>query len=133
MSTTHGRSGRPWRRTRRLVFATYGRICHICRHDIEPAQPGEVDHWPLTVDELRAAGLDPNNPAHCRPAHGTSSRCRVCLPGHGWACNQRGRGPASTFDNPAPSVGTLQKVTSTVCYCGEIHPLDWLHVDPASL
>lgn len=71
--------GRPWRRVRAQVFAEWGDICHLCGHD----GAGEVDH--ILARAYGGARLDP---ANCRPAHGTRSRCYLCPPGTGKACNQ---------------------------------------------
>lgn len=106
MSITWGRSGRPWRRTRQIVLTRDGRICGICHHGIEDDQPGEVDHYPLSLEELRAARLDPNNPDYCRAAHGNSSPCFECMPS-GWPCQVHGRTPNVTV-SAEPSAGPVQ-------------------------
>jgi hypothetical protein len=62
---------------RAMVFATYGRTCHICGHD----GANQVDHLvPLAVDPSQGWVL-----ANLRPAHGVpGNRCPTCRV----ACNQ---------------------------------------------
>ena len=79
---TAGRKGRPYRRARAQVL-TISDVCHLCGH----GGSGDVDHDPPLV-ELVALGLDPNDPAYMRPAHGVLSRCFVCDSVRGRACNQ---------------------------------------------
>lgn len=78
MSASAGRKGRPWRRARAEVL-TASTVCWLCGHE----GAGDVDHHP-PIDVLRAAGLDPDDPAHLRPSHGALSRCPTC----GRCCNQ---------------------------------------------
>ena len=79
MAATAGRKGRPWRRARRACLNT-STVCHLCKHE----GAGEADHHPLPLATLKALGLDPNDPRHLRPAHGSSSPCPTC----GKSCNQ---------------------------------------------
>lgn len=68
-----GRKGARWQKCRRIVLERDTHICHICGH------PGadQADHYPLSLAQLKAAGLDPDDPAHSRAAHGTRG-CRYC-------------------------------------------------------
>lgn len=92
MSASAGRKGRRWRKARAEVLATSD-VCHLCGH----GGAGEADHDP-PLATLRAMGLDPDDPAHMRPAHGGSARCWVCDPARGKACNQvRGARPVSVI------------------------------------
>lgn len=81
------RSGRPYLRARRQMFAIFGDVCHICGHH----GAGEADH-------LAPVSLNPDqliDPYAMRPAHGTSAPCPVCPPRNGKPrrCNQeRGAG-----------------------------------------
>ena len=68
--------GRRWQAFRQVVFATYGRTCHLCGHD----GANQVDHV-ISVLEAPHLAWDLQN---CRPAHGTRNRCPVC----GRCCNQ---------------------------------------------
>lgn len=69
---TH-RKGRPYRRARELVFATYGTVCHWCGH--EGAR--EVDHLiPVALDQSQ-----PVTYKLMRPIHGSNSPCPVCVSG----------------------------------------------------
>lgn len=79
MSRHAGRKGGSWRRARALCLAASD-ICHLCGH----GGAGEADHHPLSIAELLDAGLNPDDPQHLKPAHGTSARCETC----GIACNQ---------------------------------------------
>ena len=56
------RSGRPWRRTRDLVFAAYGTACWLCGHD----GADTIDH----VIPTALGGSDDLD--NLRPAHGRS-------------------------------------------------------------
>lgn len=77
-SQSAGRKGRPYRRARAQVLAI-STVCWLCGHE----GAGDVDHQPPLV-RLRELGLDPDDPAYMRPAHGAYSRCRTC----GRCCNQ---------------------------------------------
>lgn len=79
---TRHRTGRPYRRARAQMFATYGDTCHICGH----AGAREADHLvPVSHDSDQ-----PVDPHLMRPAHGGNAPCPVC----GRACNaERGAGP----------------------------------------
>lgn len=79
MARSAGRVGRPWRRARAQVLA-HSTICHLCEHP----GAGEADHHPIPLAELRRLGLNPNDPVHLKPAHGSSAPCPVC----GLCCNQ---------------------------------------------
>lgn len=75
------RSGRPYKRARKIMFATYGHTCHICGH------PGATD-----ADHLTAVSVDPDQPVDytlMRPAHGVSG-CPYCplINGKRRKCNQ---------------------------------------------
>lgn len=69
-----GRSGRPWRRTRKQILAASD-ICHICGHD----GATEVDHL-----LARSMGGDSRGKHNLAPAHGSSRPCPTC----GKCCNQ---------------------------------------------
>lgn len=86
-----GRSGRRWRRARALCLAT-STVCHLCGHE----GAGEADHHPHSVEELLAMGLDPDDPAWLKPAHGTHARCPDC----GRACNQAKNARTPSFHQP---------------------------------
>lgn len=86
MPRSKGRTGRPWRRVREQVLAESD-ICHLCGH----AGSGDVDHA-LPLATLQAMGIDPRDPEHLRPAHGSRSRCPTC----GRCCNQS-KGDKLTF------------------------------------
>lgn len=76
------RAGRPYRRAREQMFATYGDTCHICGH----GGAGEADH----LDPVSLAPDQPIDPHAMRPAHGANARCPTC----GRACNtERGNKP----------------------------------------
>lgn len=79
MARTAGRQGAVWRRISKQVIAAYGGVCVICGHP----GAGDAHHVP-PLGQLRAMGLDPNNPAFIRPAHGAHSRCPTCRR----CCNQ---------------------------------------------
>lgn len=79
MGAYAGRKGRRWRRARAAILAT-STLCHLCGHE----GAGEADHHPLTLGQLIAQGLDPDDPAYLKPAHGAFSRCPTC----GRCCNQ---------------------------------------------
>ncbi|MFD4658018.1 HNH endonuclease [Kitasatospora sp. NPDC058444] len=71
MSRARHRSGRPYQRARRAMFAIYGTVCHICGHE----GAGEADHLtPVSVDPGQP--LDPHG---MRPAHGANAPCPTCL------------------------------------------------------
>lgn len=74
-------SGRPYRRARELMFATFGRVCHLCLHD----GATDADHLvPISVDSEQ-----PIDYMLMRPAHGVNG-CATC----GRKCNQeRGNAP----------------------------------------
>lgn len=82
-----GRKGGRWRNARAACLAT-STICHLCLHD----GAGEADHHPLSLQQLIRLGLDPDDPQHLRPAHGTSARCPTC----GRACNQEKKRKGTT-------------------------------------
>lgn len=92
MARSKGRTGRPWRRVREQVLATSD-ICHLCGH----GGAGDVDHHPFPLAVLLAMGIDPRDPAYLRPAHGSRSRCPVCLS----CCNQA---KGDRLDYQAPNV-----------------------------
>jgi hypothetical protein len=83
--------GRRWQAFRQVVFATYGRTCHLCGHD----GANQVDHlYPVLTHPELAWVLQ-----NCRPSHGTRNRCPVC----GRCCNQsRVSGPKRPIDGAAP-------------------------------
>lgn len=68
--------GRRWQAFRQVVFATYGRTCHLCGH----YGANQVDH---VISVLEAPHLAWSL-GNCRPAHGTRNRCPEC----GKCCNQ---------------------------------------------
>lgn len=76
------RTGRPYQRARREMFAIYGTICHLCGHD----GAGEADHLvPISIDSTQ-----PVDPHGMRPAHGANAPCPTC----GRRCNaSRGNRP----------------------------------------
>jgi hypothetical protein len=78
MAATSGRKTRRWRRVRAEVLAA-STVCWLCGHE----GAASVDHEP-PLRELRALGLDPEDPRYLRPAHGALSRCKTC----GKACNE---------------------------------------------
>lgn len=80
MAASSGRRGRRWRRAREECLAL-STVCHICGHE----GAGEADHDPIPLAGLITLGLDPDDPAYLRPAHGSSSPCETC----GQCCNQR--------------------------------------------
>jgi hypothetical protein len=95
MPRSRHRTGRPWRRAKAQMQATYGDICHLCGHP----GAGEADH-------LDALAIDPTQPIdwrRLRPAHGSNYPCPTC-PGNdrrGRACNQeRGIRPADQVFRP---------------------------------
>lgn len=70
---TYRKEGRPWQRLRRLVFATYGTDCWLCREGIDMQLTREypnhrmaasVDH----VVPLHSGGQE-FDLSNCRPAH----------------------------------------------------------------
>jgi hypothetical protein len=61
---------------RRLVFATYGDVCHLCHH----GGAKQVDHVEAYTERPELE-WDLRN---CRPAHGSFNPCPVC---HQY-CNQ---------------------------------------------
>ena len=79
MAASSGRRGRRWRRCREAVLEV-STICHLCGHD----GAGDGDHHPVPLGELKRLGLDPDDPAYVKPAHGANSRCPTC----GRCCNQ---------------------------------------------
>lgn len=78
MTRSRGRTGRPWRRARALLFETAPDVCWICGH----AGTTDADHEPALV-VLEALGLDPTDLRYLRRCHG-SSGCPTC----GRKCNQ---------------------------------------------
>lgn len=79
--------GRRWQAFRQVVFATYGRTCHLCGHD----GANTVDHLMTVLEHPEYAWVLEN----CRPAHGTGNRCPVCRR----CCNQaRLSGPKRPWD-----------------------------------
>jgi hypothetical protein len=89
-------SGRRWQKFRQVVFASYGRTCHLCGHD----GANQVDHL-LTVLEYPQYAWTLEN---CRPCHGTRNRCPVC----GRCCNQsRRQGPKRPLPGSDPVVPQL--------------------------
>ncbi|MBD2900769.1 hypothetical protein amrb99_97780 [Actinomadura sp. RB99] len=89
-----GRKGRRWRRARAEILST-STVCWLCGHD----GAGDADHEP-PLAELLALGLDPDDPAHLRPAHGAYSRCPTC----GQCCNQvKGKGDRPRVARPSTS------------------------------
>ncbi len=78
MAAVPGRNTRAYQAARAAVLAT-SRVCWLCGHD----GAGSVDHEP-PLKELRARGLDPDDPRYLRPAHGALSRCPTC----GRCCNE---------------------------------------------
>jgi hypothetical protein len=77
-----GRGGYRWKRLCRLVYATYGPICHLCEHPVMGGvdKGGQVDHI-IAVCERPDLRFVLEN---LRPVHGTTNRCGDC----GHACNQ---------------------------------------------
>lgn len=70
-------SGFRWERFKKLVFITYGDICHICQH----GGARQVDHLESLTEHPELGYVLSN----CRPAHGAPrNRCPVC----GQNCNQ---------------------------------------------
>lgn len=87
MGVHAGRKGRRWRNARATCLSI-STLCHICGHE----GAGEADHDPIPLAELIRLGLDPDDPAHLKPAHGSSSPCETC----GRCCNQaKGNKPKS--------------------------------------
>lgn len=78
MAAVPGRNTRAYQAARAAVLAT-STMCWLCGHD----GAGSVDHEP-PLKELRARGLDPDDPRYLRPAHGALSRCPTC----GRCCNE---------------------------------------------
>lgn len=78
MAAIPGRNTRAYQAARAAVLAA-STVCWLCGHD----GAGSVDHEP-PLKELRARGLDPDNPRYLRPAHGALSRCPTC----GRCCNE---------------------------------------------
>lgn len=70
-------AGHRWETFKRLVFATYGDVCHLCGH----GGAKQVDHLESVTDHPELKYVV----ANCRPAHGTpGNRCPVCKAN----CNQ---------------------------------------------
>jgi hypothetical protein len=83
--------GRRWQKFRQVVFATYGRQCHLCHH----GGANTVDHLLTVLERPDLAWVVEN----CRPAHGTGNRCAVC----GRHCNQsRLSGPKRPMPGSEP-------------------------------
>jgi hypothetical protein len=81
-------NGRPYRRARAVMFALYGRTCHLCGHG------GATD-----ADLIVPFAVNPNqrvDPRNYRPAHGVRG-CPTC----GRRCNQeRGTRPVGEVWTP---------------------------------
>ena len=81
---TMGRGGFRWKNLCRLVYATYGPVCHIlmCGHPVVGGVEagGQVDHI-IAVCEAPHLRFELTN---LRPVHGATNRCGEC----GHACNQ---------------------------------------------
>lgn len=96
MPRSRHRTGGPYRKARRLMFAIYGHACHLCGH----GGAGEADHLvPISTDTTQ-----PVDPHLMRPAHGSNYPCRVCKTSTGRprCCNQeRGVGPIKAMFTPA--------------------------------
>lgn len=75
-----GRRGTRWRKARAQAILRDGGICRHCGHP----DAAEGDHWPLTIDQLKTRGLDPDDPDNVVASHGTSCPCPTC----GRRCNQ---------------------------------------------
>jgi hypothetical protein len=76
-----GRGGYRWKQLCRLVYATYGPVCHVCYHPIPGGvDGGQVDHV-ITVCEAPHLRFELTN---LRPIHGGPHRCPEC----GHRCNQ---------------------------------------------
>lgn len=89
--TTPKPAGRRWQAFRELVFATYGRTCHLCGH----GGANQADHLIPVIQAPELAW----DLANVRPAHGTRNRCPVC----GRCCNQsRIQGPKRPYGEPQP-------------------------------
>lgn len=85
MPRIQGHNGHRYRRIRAAILAASD-TCGICHH------PGAGEADLITPVSLGGSWLDPTN---FRPAHGTTSRCPICIGVNGRprACNQaRGNG-----------------------------------------
>lgn len=73
MARTAGRKGRSWRECQAVVRARSD-TCVLCGH----GGARDVNH-DLGLEQARALGVA-NDPDHCSPIHGVTSRCPTCPP-----------------------------------------------------
>lgn len=93
-----GRRGARWIACRVAVLERDNYTCHVCGHP----GAGEADHFPFGRQELRAMGMDPDNPDHSRAAHGSNYPCPTC----GRKCNQE-RDPLGRLPGATPPAQNL--------------------------
>lgn len=111
-----GRSGARWRACRQAVLERDAGICRWCGH----AGAGEADHYPMSISELRAERLDPDDPQHSVASHGVTGPCQTC----GCTANQNRNGRNWT----APVEATCAYASSNPAWhasCNLEHSRDW--------